>query len=244
MLKLLRGDTTRNSGFFVRYTSHNDCPEGSGSKREGKEQQTTTHQNTSSLETGRGQKVNGEFLLPRWLWPSVFNTNQPTAQLGFFFLNDDLLAKQRISQCTEHNKNNLQFSRRCWEGRTSSNPLPRRNKTKPEGKDCCNEAVPSQNRPGGGAAKPHCPAAASPHTPLPASLCQGTPAAVVYVRSFTKPQLLHTPEGRLGVAKGCFETPGPPWSSTEPSPGTGTWHKLGVLRFEEASSVPCSLEQA
>lgn len=81
----------------------------------------------------------------------------------------------------------------------------------------------------GGAAKPHCPAAASPHTPLPASLCQGTPAAVVYVRSFTKPQLLHTPEGRLGVAKGCLETPGPPRSSTEPSPGTETWHKLGAL---------------
>lgn len=51
----------------------------------------------------------------------------------------------------------------------------------------------------------------------------------MYVRSFTKPQLLHTPEGRLGVAKGCLETPGPPQSSTEPSPGTGTWHKLGAL---------------
>lgn len=234
MLKLLRGDTTRNSGFFVRYTSHNDCPEGSGSKREGKEQQTTTHQNTSSLETGRGQKVNGEFLLPRWLWPSVFNTNQPTAQLGFFFLNDDLLAKQRISQCTEHNKNNLQFSRRCWEGRTSSNPLPRRNKTKPEGKDCCNEAVPPQNRPAGGAAKPHCPAAASPHTPLPASSCQGTPAAVVYVRSLPNHNCCTPPRAGWGGQRDASRPQGPPSQALSPR----------LARGRGTSSVPCSLEQA
>lgn len=56
----------------------------------------------SSHETGRGQKVNGEFLPTRWLWPSVFNTNQPTAQLGF--LKICLLAEKRISQCTEHNR--------------------------------------------------------------------------------------------------------------------------------------------
>lgn len=91
-------------------------------------------------------------------------------------------------------------------------------------------------------------------TPLPSSCFTPHPASSIAVsrnsscccvcQIFTKPQLLHTSEGRLGGAKGCFETPGPPQSSTEPSPGTGTWHKLGVLRFEEASSVPCSLEQA
>lgn len=180
------------------------------------------------LRLEEDKRLMGNFYCPDGSGLQSLTQTNPQHSWDFFFLNDDLLAKQRISQCTEHNKNNLQFSRRCWEGRTSSNLLPRRNKTKPEGKDCCNEAVPSQNRPGGGAAKPHCPAAASPHTPLPASLCQGTPAAVVYVRSFTKPQLLHTPEGRLGVAKGCLETPGPPRSSTEPSPGTGTWHKPGA----------------
>lgn len=130
-------------------------------------------------------------------------------------------------------------------GRTNQlEPVATKEQNQTRRKRLLQRSCPLTKQTWGGAAKPHCPAAASPHTPLPASLCQGTPAAVVYVRSFTKPQLLHTPEGRLGVAKGCLETPGPPQSSTEPSPGTGTWHKLGVLRFEEASSVPCSLEQA
>lgn len=87
-------------------------------------------------------KVNGEFLLTRWLWPSVFNTNQPST-VGIFY--NYLLAKQRISQCTEHNKTNLWFSWWCQKWWTSSNLLPQRNKTKPEGKDCCDEAVPSTN---------------------------------------------------------------------------------------------------
>lgn len=244
MLKLLRGDTTRNSGFFVRYTSHNDCPEGSGSKREGKEQQTTTHQNTSSLETGRGQKVNGEFLLPRWLWPSVFNTNQPTAQLGFFFLNDDLLAKQRISQCTEHNKNNLQFSRRCWEGRTSSNPLPRRNKTKPEGKDCCNEAVPSQNRPGGGQRNPTAQQLLHPTPRFQHRRVKELQLLLCMSDLYQTTTAAHL-RGQAGGGKGMLRDPrAPPGQALSPRLARGRGTSRGLLRFEEAGSVPCLLEQA
>lgn len=122
------------------------------------------------LRLEEDKRLMGNFYCPDGSGLQSLTQTNPQHSWDFFFLNDDLLAKQRISQCTEHNKNNLQFSRRCWEGRTSSNPLPRRNKTKPEGKDCCNEAVPSQNRPGGGS-----------ETPLPSSCFTPHPASSIAV---------------------------------------------------------------
>lgn len=186
------------------------------------------------LRLEEDKRLMGNFYCPDGSGLQSLTQTNPQHSWDFFFLNDDLLAKQRISQCTEHNKNNLQFSRQCWEGRTSSNPLPRRNKTKPEGKDCCNEAVPPQNRPAGGAAKPHCPAAASPHTPLPASSCQGTPAAVVYVRSLPNHNCCTPPRAGWGGQRDASRPQGPPSQALSPR----------LARGRGTSSVPCSLEQA
>lgn len=69
---------------------------------------------------------------------SLTQTN-PQHRWDFFY--SYLLAKQRNSQRTEHNKPNLRFCWGCREGRTNSKLLPQRNEPKPKGKACCNEAV-------------------------------------------------------------------------------------------------------
>lgn len=186
----------------------------------------------------------GNFYCPDGSGLQSLTQTNPQHSWDFFFLNDDLLAKQRISQCTEHNKNNLQFSRRCWEGRTSSNPLPRRNKTKPEGKDCCNEAVPSQNRPGGGQRNPTAQQLLHPTPRFQHRRVKELQLLLCMSDLYQTTTAAHL-RGQAGGGKGMLRDPrAPPGQALSPRLARGRGTSRGLLRFEEAGSVPCLLEQA
>lgn len=131
----------------------------------------------SSLETGRGQKVNREFIPARWLWPSVFNTSQPTAQLGFFTI--------IYWQSREFHNAQSTTKPTCGSPGDARNDEPAwtccRNGTKPNLKEktvAMKLSPPqTQNR---GSAKLHCSAAGLPDTTtILATSCQGTSAAIV-----------------------------------------------------------------
>lgn len=131
----------------------------------------------SSLETGRGQKVNGEFLLTRWLWPSVFNTNQPTAQLGFFTI--------IYWQSREFHNAQSTTKPTCGSPGDARNDEPARtcchNGTKPNLKEktVAMKLSPPQT-PNQGSATLHCSAPGLPDTTtILATSCQGISAAVV-----------------------------------------------------------------
>lgn len=112
---------------------------------------------------------------------------------------------------------------RCHEG----------TKPNPKEKTVATKLSPHKTDPGG-AVKPHCPAAASPHTPLPASSCQGTPAAVVYVRSLPNHNCCTPPRAGWGWQRDASRPQGPPSQALSPR----------LARGRGTSSVPCSLEQA
>lgn len=120
-------------------------------------------------------------------------------------------------------------------GRTNQlEPVATKEQNQTRRKRLLQRSCPLTKQTWGGAAKPHCPAAASPHTPLPASSCQGTPAAVVYVRSLPNHNCCTPPRAGWGWQRDASRPQGPPSQALSPR----------LARGRGTSSVPCSLEQA